>query len=216
MLIDRFGAIKFLSTSGKLVMNILYVNAYAVTRHYGGPEEGGWWFNSGSPLASIPVKAELRKGHKPGHCQECDRARSEVVNQGGPDGATFCTEEPKGFETDRAFEEWLDRIYYPGEQAPGRAATWEAYFGGSGDSSLDSSLLEAFWKSREYLSLLKVVEHLAPVNEEDIQKAKDSIQDIFGDVSEGNIYSVNGGVELQISVEDESAAYWPAERPRYE
>lgn len=190
-------------------MNILYVNAYAVTRHYGGPEEGSWYYNAGSPLASIPVKAEKRPGCKPGTCIQCDDFRKGLTS-------SFCTEEPEGFETDRAFEEWLDRIYYPGEQAPGRVATWEAYFGGSGDSSLDSSLLEAFWKSREYLSLLKVVEHLAPLNEEDIQKAKDSIQDIFGDVSEGNIYSVNGGVELQISVEDESAAYWPAERPRYE
>ena len=33
---------------------MIFANAYAVTRHYGGPEEGGWWFNSGSPLASIP------------------------------------------------------------------------------------------------------------------------------------------------------------------
>lgn len=22
-----------------------YVTAYAITRHYGGPEEGGWWYN---------------------------------------------------------------------------------------------------------------------------------------------------------------------------
>jgi hypothetical protein len=32
-----------------------YLNVYAVTRHYGGPEEGGWWFNRGEPLASVPV-----------------------------------------------------------------------------------------------------------------------------------------------------------------
>lgn len=24
-----------------------YVNEYAVTREYGGPEEGGWWFDEG-------------------------------------------------------------------------------------------------------------------------------------------------------------------------
>ena len=33
----------------------LYVNAYAVSRCYGGPEEGGWWYDSGRPLASVPV-----------------------------------------------------------------------------------------------------------------------------------------------------------------
>ncbi len=37
-------------------MRLRYVNAYAVTRHYGGPEEGGWWYNRGQPLASVPVK----------------------------------------------------------------------------------------------------------------------------------------------------------------
>jgi hypothetical protein len=36
---------------------VMYVNAYAVTRHFGGHEEGGWWYNAGSPLASIPVRA---------------------------------------------------------------------------------------------------------------------------------------------------------------
>lgn len=37
----------------------LYVNAYAVTRHFGGREEGGWWFDRGEPLASVPVDAEV-------------------------------------------------------------------------------------------------------------------------------------------------------------
>lgn len=32
-----------------------YVNAYEQDRAYGGPEEGGWWFDWGTPLASIPV-----------------------------------------------------------------------------------------------------------------------------------------------------------------
>lgn len=32
-----------------------YVNAYALTQVYGGPEEGGWWFDVKSPLASVKV-----------------------------------------------------------------------------------------------------------------------------------------------------------------
>lgn len=32
-----------------------WVNAYAVTRHYGGPEEGGWWWDRYTSLASVPV-----------------------------------------------------------------------------------------------------------------------------------------------------------------
>jgi hypothetical protein len=39
-----------------------WVNVYLVNRHYGGPEEGGWWFDSGQPIASIPIigQAEAR------------------------------------------------------------------------------------------------------------------------------------------------------------
>lgn len=34
--------------------HILYLNVHAVTRHYGGPEESGWYYNVGTPLASVP------------------------------------------------------------------------------------------------------------------------------------------------------------------
>ena len=36
----------------------LYVNTYEVDRVYGGPEEGGWWFNTYSPVASRRVYGE--------------------------------------------------------------------------------------------------------------------------------------------------------------
>lgn len=35
-----------------------YVNAYDHNRSYGGPEEGGWWFDTGTLLASIPCYSE--------------------------------------------------------------------------------------------------------------------------------------------------------------
>ena len=35
-----------------------FLNVYAVTRHFGGPEEGGWWYNAGDPLASVPLEDE--------------------------------------------------------------------------------------------------------------------------------------------------------------
>lgn len=41
----EFGGIKFL-------------NAYSVNRIYGGPHEGGWWFDEGYPVASIPLREE--------------------------------------------------------------------------------------------------------------------------------------------------------------
>lgn len=37
---------------------LVYVNAYRITRHYGGPEEGGWWFDCGEPLGSLPCTSQ--------------------------------------------------------------------------------------------------------------------------------------------------------------
>jgi len=33
----------------------MYLNVYAVTRHYGGPEEGGWWYNWYTHILGICV-----------------------------------------------------------------------------------------------------------------------------------------------------------------
>lgn len=32
-----------------------YVNAYVTEQMYGGPEEGGWYYQAGTPIASVPV-----------------------------------------------------------------------------------------------------------------------------------------------------------------
>lgn len=36
-----------------------YITAYAVTRHYGGPEEGGWWYNRYTSIESVELPEEL-------------------------------------------------------------------------------------------------------------------------------------------------------------
>lgn len=41
---------------------MLYVNVYHVSQLYGGPEEGGWYYDAGEPIASIPVKSILQRG----------------------------------------------------------------------------------------------------------------------------------------------------------
>ena len=35
--------------------NVYYVNTYTCLRRYGGPEEGGWYYDHRTPLESIPV-----------------------------------------------------------------------------------------------------------------------------------------------------------------
>lgn len=37
---------------------VKFLNAYSVNRIYGGPQEGGWWFDEGYPIASIPLREE--------------------------------------------------------------------------------------------------------------------------------------------------------------
>ena len=32
-----------------------HVAAYIVTQSYGGPEEGGWWYDEGTVLAALPI-----------------------------------------------------------------------------------------------------------------------------------------------------------------
>jgi len=39
-----------------------YVNVYSVDRCYGGPEEGGWWYDTGDPVASIPAANDEEAG----------------------------------------------------------------------------------------------------------------------------------------------------------
>lgn len=39
---------------------ILYLNAYSVTRHRGGSQEGGWYYDAGEPMSSSPILAEWR------------------------------------------------------------------------------------------------------------------------------------------------------------
>lgn len=36
----------------------VYVNQYTVSRHYGGPEEGGWWYDTGQFVESWPCATE--------------------------------------------------------------------------------------------------------------------------------------------------------------
>ena len=109
---------------------IKFVNVYIVTRHYGGPEEGGWWFNSGEPLASVPV----------------------VI---GPKPPWVCE---------------FRSTYAPDV------------------SEHDKAILTA--KTAE-------------------------LEAMFGDEARGDIYSVLGGCEIDVSWDDKTAAPWPEETPYY-
>lgn len=73
------------------IPGIVYVNAYLVSRCFGGPEEGGWWYDAGEPLASVPLdegdKAGIERWSATLMAKFADRAnprgRGSVI--GGPD-----------------------------------------------------------------------------------------------------------------------------------
>lgn len=50
---------------------LVHANAYRITRHYGGPEEGGWWYDRGEPLGSLPC-ASQREAR-----EACDKMRKK-------------------------------------------------------------------------------------------------------------------------------------------
>ena len=68
-----------------------WVNAYLVDRCYGGPEEGGWWFDSGESIATVPMspgtseadaEREVERLRRIFSDEGSDRDRSSVL--GGP------------------------------------------------------------------------------------------------------------------------------------
>jgi hypothetical protein len=86
---------------------IVYVNVYSVTRHYGGAEEGGWWYNWYECIETYPVKnkaAELIREEL-----EAEHNHKKFGNiysvLGGRDIEIYIEETPKESET-------TERPYY--------------------------------------------------------------------------------------------------------
>ena len=126
----------------------MYVNAYEITRHYGGPQEGGWFYNHREPLASIPIVANSIEGHDE-YCRQCFDAREKHTDETG-----------------------------------------------------------------ELIPFCRYSNHLVPKYPDQVEVFKKHLLEVFGDVEEGDIYSVNGGAQLCIVLEDHEAESNP--RPHYE
>jgi hypothetical protein len=67
--------------------DVVYVCAWVLTREYGGPEEGGWWYDAGDLQASVPssqTNAEVvkqRLQEELAHL-DCGRPISSVLHSG--------------------------------------------------------------------------------------------------------------------------------------
>ena len=65
-----------------------FINVHAVTRHYGGPEEGGWWYNMGEPVEARSIVVgpppqwvpPYHDGRYPDmNCHDMERVLAEVA-----------------------------------------------------------------------------------------------------------------------------------------
>lgn len=127
---------------------LMYLNVYEVTRHYGGPQEGGWWFNHCEPVASVPVKAISVEGCSD-VCYNCSRARNGDHDHNG-----------KKYE------------------------------------------------------LCEDSYHLEPTDPNKVAELRVYLEDLYGVRREGDIYSVLGGMDILIALEDHMGERTP--RPHYE
>lgn len=186
----------------------LFVNAHAVTRHYGGPEEGGWWYNTGEARASIPVRAEKREGHKPETCPVCDEHREGRSSAARNGETAFCKEDIEDDELDIAFDEWsaslFNRSLIEMDDYRELRRQWREH---------ELPDISAFWQSHYHLDLIKSVTHLSPIDSAMLAAVRAGLEATMEDESYGNIGSVNGGVEIRVSVDDKFAENWSDYRP---
>lgn len=84
-----------------VLVRTAFVNVYELHLHYGGPEEGGWWWTSGTPVKSLAVPeiealdfaATLSEVYPMGTGSAKDGAYWSVIYEGG-DYRVYIEDEP--------------------------------------------------------------------------------------------------------------------------
>ena len=78
---------------------IRFVTAYEVTRHYGGPEEGGWYYNWYDPIDTVPTSKpeEMVEEFK---TRYEDRVQGDIYSvNGGTAVSVIIEDEPAGMKS---------------------------------------------------------------------------------------------------------------------
>jgi hypothetical protein len=111
----------------------VYLNTYETWQAYGGPEEGGWWYECGEPVQSILISDEDLEEwlEKTDYDYRMDLLRQTTYNytKGNPatpkdtgyGGYTFMPEsdEPTGYYEDNSFSSCFEENFakfYPEER----------------------------------------------------------------------------------------------------
>jgi hypothetical protein len=58
------------------------ITSYAITRHYGGPEEGGWWWDMYAPIKTVYMPSRWSKERVLQACEKM-HARSREEHEEG-------------------------------------------------------------------------------------------------------------------------------------
>lgn len=79
-----------------------FLNVYSITRHYGGAEEGGWWYNWYECIEVFPVR-DKEQGEQLKQWlfeQHKGKKRGDIYSVlGGTDVLVYLEDEPKKSET---------------------------------------------------------------------------------------------------------------------
>lgn len=111
----------------------VYLNTYEVQNLYGGPEEGGWWYESGSPVQSVRLSTqdyeEWIDERDPKYIQDLREKATLAFTQGEPPtpikdstgGYTFAlgSDEPIAYVQDNNFVSVFEEEFaqpYPAER----------------------------------------------------------------------------------------------------
>lgn len=103
----------------------VYLNTYEVWQSYGGPEEGGWWYQSGTPVQSIKFsdedydewlesKTAVERVMIAGEATLAfTQGMPPTPSKTGYGGYTFVgdSEEPSGYYQDNDYRSWFEDHY---------------------------------------------------------------------------------------------------------
>lgn len=88
---------------------MIYVNCYKVSLCYGGPEEGGWWYDAGEPLASVPLDSSATE-------TEIERVREDLYAKFGQPSKGLGRRSASDPEDIEVYVEYNFADYFPKEK----------------------------------------------------------------------------------------------------
>ena len=103
----------------------VYLNTYETSQAYGGPEEGGWWYECGTPVQSVAISGddleEWLEAHTPEERQEMLARATHQYTQGqaptpaetGYGGYTFAigSDVPSTYREDNSFRSCFEDTF---------------------------------------------------------------------------------------------------------